>query len=123
MGYRGEKPAAGLRRLTQRAYDRAMTTVTVSQLWRYPVKSMGGTPVEELRIDRRGPHADRLWAVRDLDNDITASARRIPALLGCTARYREEPGPDSGPGHVPDVLIGFPAGTERCSPCRWPTVN
>lgn len=92
-----------------------MTTVTVSQLWRYPVKSMGGTPVEELRIDHRGPHADRLWAVRDLDNDITASARRIPALLGCTARYREEPGPDSGPGHVPDVLIGFPDGTERCS--------
>ena len=45
-----------------------MTTVSVSQLWRYPVKSMGGTAVDEVHIDRRGVHADRLWAVRDVEN-------------------------------------------------------
>ena len=74
-----------------------MTSTTVHEPWRYPVKSMGGQRVPEVRVDRRGVHADRLWAVRDLENDITASARRVPALLGCCARYAEEPGPDAGP--------------------------
>lgn len=88
---------------------------TVSQLWRFPVKSMGGTPVDELRIDRRGVHADRLWAVRDLDRDITASARKVPALLGCSARYAVGPGPDAGPGNAPEVVITLPDGTEMSS--------
>jgi uncharacterized protein YcbX len=88
---------------------------TVRQLWRFPVKSMGGHQVAEARVDRRGVHADRLWAVRDLDNDITATARKIPALLGCTARYAEEPGPDAGPGNVPPVIVTFPDGTEIAS--------
>jgi uncharacterized protein YcbX len=87
----------------------------VSQLWRFPVKSMGGHQVDEVRVDRRGVHADRLWAVRDLDNDITATARKIPALLGCSARYAEEPGPAAGPGNVPAVAITFPDGSEVSS--------
>ncbi|GJF09781.1 molybdenum cofactor biosynthesis protein [Mycolicibacterium cyprinidarum] len=85
------------------------------QLWRFPVKSMGGTPVDELRIDRRGVHADRLWAVRDLEHDITASARRAPKLLGCSARYAVDPGPDAGPGNAPEVIITMPDGTELSS--------
>ena len=90
-----------------------MTVVT--QLWRFPVKSMGGQQVSQVRVDRRGVHADRLWAVRDLDNDITASARKLPALLGCSARYAEEPGPAAGPGNVPAVVITFPDGSEVSS--------
>lgn len=92
-----------------------MTDATVTQLWRFPVKSMGGSQVDRVRIDRRGVHADRLWAVRDLQNDITASARRIPALLGCSARYAAEPGPDAGPGDVPEVIVTFPGGDEVSS--------
>ena len=64
----------------------------VAQLWRFPVKAMGGQRVDEVRVDRRGVHADRLWAVRDLENEVTASARRVPALLGCSARYADDPG-------------------------------
>src|SRR5882757_727861 len=91
-----------------------MTDATVTELWRFPVKSMGGHRVEAMGIERRGPHADRLWAVRDVENDITASARKIPALLGFSARYVTEPGPDAGPGNAPEVVITFPDGTE-CS--------
>ncbi len=76
---------------------------------------MGGTPVDEVRIDRRGVHADRLWAVRDLERDITASARKLPALLGCSARFAIEPGPDAGPGNAPEVVITMPDGTELSS--------
>jgi uncharacterized protein YcbX len=87
---------------------------TVTELWRFPVKSMGGNRVDELGFDRRGAHADRLWAVRDVENGITASARKIPALLGFSARYVTEPGPDAGPGNAPEVVITFPDGGE-CS--------
>ena len=88
---------------------------SVTQLWRFPVKSMGGTPVDELRIEGRGVHADRLWAVRDLENNITASARRAPALLGCSARYVTDPGPDAGPGNAPEVIVTMPGGRELSS--------
>ena len=89
-----------------------MTTATVTQLWRFPVKSMGGHRVDAVRFDTRGVHADRLWALRDLENGVTASARRIPALLGCAARYAVEPGGDAGPGNVPEVIVTFPDGGE-----------
>lgn len=89
-----------------------MAAPVVSELWRFPVKSMGGARVDRVRIDRRGVHADRLWAVRDIEKGVTASARRIPALLGCSARYRTEPGADAGPGNVPGVLVRFPDGRE-----------
>jgi uncharacterized protein len=90
-------------------------TDSVTQLWRFPVKSMGGAPVDEVRIDKRGVHADRLWAVRDLEHDITASARRMPAILGCSARYAAAPGPDAGPGNAPEVIVTFPDGSELSS--------
>lgn len=92
-----------------------VSSVTVSQLWRFPVKSMGGSQVDQVRIDRRGVHADRLWAVRDVEKGATASARRVPALLGCSARYVTEPGADAGPGNAPGVVITFPDGRELAS--------
>jgi uncharacterized protein len=55
----------------------------VSALWRYPVKSLGGETIERADFNSRGVHGDRLWAVRDVERDITASARRIPKLLNC----------------------------------------
>ncbi len=87
----------------------------VAELWRFPVKSMGGCRVDRVAVDARGVHADRLWAVRDVDKGVTASARRIPALLGCTARYLAEPDEQAGPGRVPPVAVTFPDGRELTS--------
>jgi uncharacterized protein len=92
-----------------------MTIGQIAQLWRYPVKSLGGGQVEHVDIGPTGVLGDRLWAVRDLKRDVTASARQIPSLLTATARY---PGPvpqTAGPGNVPDVEITFPDGTVRSS--------
>jgi uncharacterized protein len=94
---------------------RRTDTATLVELWRFPVKSMGGQRVDEVAVNARGVHADRLWAVRDLENDITASARRMPALLGCVARYASAPGPDAGPGNAPEVVITLPDGGEVSS--------
>ncbi|BBY45548.1 MOSC domain-containing protein [Mycolicibacterium celeriflavum] len=92
-----------------------MSIGNVAALWRYPVKSLGGEQVEGIDIGQRGLHGDRLWAVRDLERDVTASARRIPALLTATARYTAPLAPDAGPGNVPEVEITFPDGAVMSS--------
>src|SRR5246127_4132491 len=88
-----------------------MTIGEVAQLWRYPVKSLGGEQIEHAEVGPRGVLGDRLWAVRDLQRDIPASARRLPALLTAVARYPGRVPTDAGPGNVPDVEITFPDGT------------
>lgn len=81
-------------------------------IWRYPVKSMGGGPVDEVRLGPRGVVGDRLWAVRDLEDGRVATARRLPALLACRARFVSEPPADVGPGHPWPVVITLPDGAE-----------
>jgi uncharacterized protein YcbX len=83
----------------------------VAALWRYPVKSLGGEALDRAEFGPRGVLGDRLWAVRDVERDITATARRVPALLTATARYCAPLAADAGPGRVPDVEITFPDGT------------
>lgn len=96
---------------TEAEYGVGMTIGQVAQLWRYPVKSLGGERIEVADIGRRGVHGDRLWAVRDVERDVTATARRVPALLGATARYVDVVPADAGPGNAPEVAITFPDGT------------
>jgi uncharacterized protein YcbX len=59
---------------------------TISELWRYPAKSMRGERCERLSIDRRGVLGDRLYAVRDEagkfgSGKTTRRFRRIDGLL------------------------------------------
>lgn len=95
-----------------------MTVGTVQELWRYPVKSMGGEQLVSSVLDLRALHGDRLWAVRDLELGAVTTARRLPMLLGCTARFVEEPPLGVGPGDVADVVVTFPDGTEIASTDR-----
>lgn len=84
----------------------------ITEIWRYPVKSMGGHRVPTAEIDERGLHADRLWAVRDLELDAVTTARRLPKLMLCSARFAAPPPREAGPGHAPPVVITFPDGQE-----------
>lgn len=92
-----------------------MTIGTVAELWRYPVKSLGGEKVDRVEIGARGIKGDRLWAVRDLENDVTSTARRVPGLLNATASYAAPIPQDAGPGNAPEVEITFPDGTVMSS--------
>jgi uncharacterized protein YcbX len=83
---------------------------TVDEIWRFPVKSMGGERVSSTTIGARGVHGDRLWAVRDVDKGVLTTAKRIPSLLLCNARFLEEPAADVGPGSIPAVEITLPDG-------------
>src|SRR5690348_5113071 len=95
-----------------------MTVGSVVGLWRYPVKSMGGEQLPFSTLDLRALHADRMWAVRDLELGAVTTARRLPLLLGCTVRFVQEPPAGVGPGDVADVVITFPDGTEITSDDR-----
>ncbi len=87
----------------------------IRSIWRYPVKSMLGERLDEAQIGELGLHADRTWAVRDIEGDATTGAKRLPGLLWCTARYAQTPPPDAGPGRAPEVIIGFPDGSQVSS--------
>lgn len=87
----------------------------VTAIWRYPVKSMAGERLATADIGEFGVRADRTWAVRDVASDATTSAKKLPGLLLCTARYAATPPPDAGPGNAPEVIIGLPDGREFSS--------
>lgn len=87
-----------------------MTRVgTVREIWRYPVKSMGGGKVQSAPVGPLGIAGDRAWALHD-DAEIL-SARAVPPVLGCQARYLAEP----GGGAVLPVQVDFPDGTSMMS--------
>jgi len=94
-----------------------MTIVgTVAEIWRYPVKSMAGERLAQSAISTRGLHADRMWAVRDVERDTFTTARRWPVLLQCSARFVEDPaGRSAEPGDVLEVAVTFPDGSEVSS--------
>ncbi|MEV4640379.1 MOSC domain-containing protein [Actinoplanes sp. NPDC049548] len=67
---------------------------TVEALYRYPVKSMLGELVDEIRFDSRGPLGDREWAVTYADGRVGSGktwkhVRRLDGLLEYTARTRD----------------------------------
>lgn len=62
----------------------------VSELWRYPVKSMRGQRQDSVRVEERGVVGDRLYAVRDRDGKLasgksTRRFRRFEGMLGFQA--------------------------------------
>jgi hypothetical protein len=83
----------------------------VRELWRYPVKSMIGESLAGCRVGASGIAGDRGWAVRDEQAGEIRGAKKLPALLGCTARYRAEPSDDT----VPAVDITLPDRTRTAS--------
>lgn len=85
-----------------------MRVGTISQLWRYPVKSMAGERLDAAPLTWRGIPGDRGWAVYDETRNGVTGAKRLPALRGCRARYASAPSPGSG---SPPAEITLPDGT------------
>ncbi len=85
----------------------AMIVGRVKEIWRYPVKSMGGEQLARCTAGARGIPGDRGWAVRDEIVGEIRGGKKFPVLLRCDARYVDEPG-ESG---VPPAQITLPDGT------------
>src|SRR6202167_5221338 len=80
---------------------------TVKEIWRYPVKSMAGERMQRANVSARGIYGDRGWAIRDEKAGEIRNARKLPALLHCTAVYLREPNADD----APPAQITLPNGT------------
>jgi len=71
-------------------------SLVVQQIWRYPIKSMGGEQIDVSFADDHGLRGDREWAVQD-DNGKLGSGKnsrrftRLVGLLDLTAHY-DDPG-------------------------------
>jgi uncharacterized protein YcbX len=75
----------------------------VAELWRHPVKSMGGERLAETELAGDGVPGDRGWAVRDEVRGGIRGAKKIPALMQLAARCVEEPG--SGRWPAPEIAL------------------
>jgi hypothetical protein len=64
----------------------------IAELWRYPVKSMAGEPLQRAEITLNGIVGDRVVHVRDAGGRVI-TARSRPALLG----HKAVLGPDGEP--------------------------
>ena len=66
-----------------------MVAATITQLWRYPVKSLGGEQLQTTEITDVIP-GDRGWGVFDTASGHLLSAKTVPALLQGSARIDGE---------------------------------
>jgi uncharacterized protein YcbX len=73
----------------------------VQQVWRFPVKSMSGERLTDCAVGSLGIPGDRGWALRDEKTGEITNGKRIPLLMQCAARYRDEP----FDGKIPQVDI------------------
>ena len=79
----------------------------VTQLWKYPVKSMIGTRVESVSVSQLGIIGDRHWALRDNERGGLRGAKKIGELMQCAAQR------DSSDDAV--VIITLPNGEKVSS--------
>jgi uncharacterized protein YcbX len=85
--------------------------MTVSAIYRYPVKSMLGESLARCVVGATGVVGDRAYALIDVETGTVASAkvpRRWAGLLDFSARFVAEPLEDEAP---PPVEITFPDGS------------
>jgi hypothetical protein len=84
----------------------------VKELWRYPVKSLGGERLDSVRVAKDGVVGDRCWAFVDAASGEIRSAKQLPRLLHFAAGF--VPGSEAAPGSYGDaaaeVLVTGPDG-------------
>jgi uncharacterized protein YcbX len=86
-----------------------VVTGTVLTLHRWPVKSMGGEPVETFALDRDGVAGDRAHVLYDIHRDAPRrlTARQAPRLLAWGASYGDW---DGAVGAMPPATLAAPDG-------------
>lgn len=87
-----------------------MQVGTIKEIWRYPVKSLGGEQVDSARIEARGFADDRCWAVRDDLSAEIVGGKKVPGLMMLTARYTDATVDHFGEAITGAVEISFPDG-------------
>jgi uncharacterized protein YcbX len=87
-----------------------MNLGNIAQIFRYPVKSMGGETLASTEVGPDGLPGDRAWAVRDEVRGGIRGAKKIPQLMQLKASYPDEPGQTkSAPANIvlPDGSVAM----------------
>lgn len=81
-------PAGAVGRESDMTENHKTTTesLRVSEIWRYPIKSVGGERIAVARVTELGILGDRGWGIFDIETGTVLTARRAPALLFASAR-------------------------------------
>jgi uncharacterized protein YcbX len=79
----------------------------ITELWRYPVKSMAGEQLARATVGAQGILGDRGWALRDETAGEMRGAKKLPALMRCRAHYDDEPTTD----RIPSATMTLPDGS------------
>ena len=56
-----------------------MTELTISEIWIYPIKSLGGIPLEKATVKAKGLQYDRRWMLID-GNGVAMTQRSFPQM-------------------------------------------
>lgn len=78
----------------------------IKEIWRYPVKSMGGERLSACTVTSLGIPGDREWALRDEASGEISGGKKLPKIMQWHARYRSEP----ENGVIPQVEMTLPDG-------------
>ena len=84
----------------------------VAELWRFPVKSLGGERLQHVSVGPGGLEGDRGWAIWDLRDGLGLTARRVPELLFASASL-------SASGGVEITLPDGEVATDDGALSRW----
>ncbi len=61
------------------------SNLSVAEIWRYPVKSVGGERLTAATVSDTGIEGDRGWGIFDVETGNVLTARRAPDLLMASA--------------------------------------
>lgn len=64
---------------------------TITDIFRYPVKSMKGHALASALLTKRGIPGDRAWALKDEERGGIKGGKRFPQLLSMTPVFASEP--------------------------------
>ena len=111
----------------QRVKNKIMTVGKVLEIWRYPVKSMGGEKMGACDVSSVGIVGDRGWALRDEESGEIRGGKKWPGLMQCCAEYVGATGTDAAlvtsgsigqdarhgdrALQIPNTIITFPDGS------------
>ncbi len=77
-------------------------SLIIQEIWRFPVKSVGGEQLRSAAVTEFGIAGDRGWGIFDVETGTVLTARRSPELLFAQAKLQSDGG----------VLVTLPDGTE-----------
>ncbi len=69
--------------------------ITLTEIFRYPVKSMGGGTLQQTTLTSMGIPGDRCWTLKDEERGGIKGGKRFPGLMGMQAELLGEPDPSN----------------------------